>query len=87
MLFDCASEQAIPEKCLEADVLICSYYLPQNFDIGGFKNVIISSSDEIAADVCREISKEAQNIYSVADYKLIGVDIRKDNIKFFSEGG
>lgn len=87
VLFDCASAQAIPEKCLEADVLICSYYLPQNFDIGGFKNVIISSSDEIAADVCREISKEAQNIYSVADYKLIGVDIRKDNIKFFSEGG
>lgn len=85
VLFDCISVDYVQKKCLEADILICSYYLPQGFDTGKFENIIVSSSDEIAVDLCREISQNNKNVYSVADYKSIGVDIRKDNYKFFSE--
>ncbi|MBQ8783031.1 MAG: ComEC/Rec2 family competence protein [Clostridia bacterium] len=63
IIFDC-TENANLSKHLDADVLVCSYYLPDNMDISGFDSIIISSTKAVGEDMINRYSSQNSNIYS-----------------------
>ncbi len=72
----------IPQKYLTADVLICSYYLPENTDLSGFSNIIISSNSEISAAMVNRYYPYNSNIYSTSGVRNVVLELRdEDNIK------
>lgn len=79
VIFDCDNNAKLPDKHLDADFLICSYYLPYESDVSGFENIVISSSDEIANDVGNYFIQSNKNIYSTFGKQNVDIDIRKEN--------
>ncbi len=63
VIFTCDENAQINEH-LDADILICSYYLPESLDLSGFGNIIISSSPEVSEDMVKRYSSNNSNVYS-----------------------
>ena len=81
IIFD-STEAAVLNEHLDADVLVCSYYLPQNFDLSSFGSIIISSTALVGEDMIKRYSRFNSNIYSTLGETDFTVEMRKDkNIK------
>lgn len=76
IVFDCERASDIPEKCLDADILICSYYLPDGIDYGRFGKVVISSGDRVCEDITDLISGENNNVYSTFGGRSVSFELR-----------
>lgn len=76
IVFDCEKASDIPKKCLDADILICSYYLPDGIDYSRFGNVVISSGDRVCEDITDSIIGENRCVYSTYGGRSVGFEIR-----------
>ncbi len=61
-----------------ADVLICSYYLPDNMNLAAFDSIIVSSTHQVVEDMIKLYSSENPNIYSTLGETDFTVKMKKD---------
>lgn len=81
IIFD-STEDAVLNEHLDADLLVCSYYLPDNFDLRSFGNIIISSTRQVGEDMLLRYSSINPNIYSTLGETDFTAEMRKNkNIK------
>ena len=73
-----STQEAVLTKHLDADVLICSYYLPDNFDLSSFGSIIISSTEAVGADMIDLYSSRNQNIYSTLGETDFTIEMREN---------
>ena len=73
-----STEDAVLTKHLDADVLICSYYLPGGFDLSSFGSVIISSDNAVGEDMLNRYSTLNTNIYSTLGENDYTVEMRNN---------
>lgn len=62
----------------EADLLICSYYLPHNIKLDSFDNIIVSSTKQVGDDMIDLYSSQNPNIYSTLGETDFTVEMRKN---------
>ncbi len=74
IVFDCEQKEL---SHLEADILICSYYLPANTDLSSFDNIVISSLKAVCEDMISKYSTQNSNIYSTSGETDIHLELRK----------
>lgn len=74
--FDCEKASDIPDKCLDADILICSYYLPDGIDYSRFGSVVISSGDSVCEDITDSLIGENNCVYSTLGGRGVSFEIR-----------
>ncbi len=70
----------LPKEYLESDILICSYYLPQNTDVSGFSNIVISSTNKISNALAKEFYNGKTKIYSTSGERNVTLEL-KDSVK------
>lgn len=73
-----STEDALLTEHLDADVLICSYYLPDDMDLSLFGNIIVSSTKAVGEDMIKRYSTFNPNIYSTLGETDFTIDLRKD---------
>ena len=73
-----STQDAVLTKHLDADVLICSYYLPDNFDLSSFGSIIISSTEAVGADMIDLYSSRNPNIYSTLGETDFTIEMREN---------
>ncbi len=81
IIFD-SDEDAVLNEHLDADVLICSYYLPDRIELSSFGNIIVSSTKAVGKDMIKRYSLFNSNIYSTLGETDFTIEMRKDkNVK------
>lgn len=75
IIFDSTDNAQFSEH-LDADALICSYYLPENMDLSGFGNIIISSTKAVGEDMMNRYCSQNPNIYSTLGESDITLEMR-----------
>lgn len=85
IIFDC-DEDAVISQHLDADVLVCSYYLPDSLDLSGFGNIIITSSKKVSEDMIKRYSSFNNSIYSTLGQQSLSLQMRSSReVEIFSE--
>ena len=77
IVFDFDNAQ-LPKEHLDADVLICSYYLGDNQNLSGFGNIIVSSTKAVGEDMINRYSPQNNNIHSTFGEKDITLEFRSE---------
>ncbi len=73
-----STDDAVLTEHLDADVLICSYYLPDNFDLSSFGHIIVSSTKAVGEDMLKRYSSLNPNIYSTLGETDFTVEMRNN---------
>ena len=87
IIFDSADGAEITDH-LNADVLICSYYLPINTDLSSFGKIIISSTKAVGEDMIKKYTASNSDIYSTLGENDITLEMRtgRETKIFYDQG-